>query len=110
MEFVDGTPIRRLPGLGIGQSLAWFSQVAYALAAMHRCRIVHCDVKPGNILVTRDNRIKLIDLGQSCPIGHRKTHAYGTPDFMAPEQSRRISLRWRLTYTASALRSLASHR
>lgn len=92
MEFIDGAPIRRLPGLSIGQSLAWFGQVAYALAAMHRCRFIHCDVKPGNILVMRDDRIKLIDLGQSCPIGHRKAHASGTRDFMAPEQTRRMPL------------------
>jgi eukaryotic-like serine/threonine-protein kinase len=92
MEFIDGAPIRRLPEMSIGQSLAWFGQVAYALAAMHRCRFIHCDIKPGNILVTRDDRIKLIDLGQSCPIGCRKAHASGTRDFMAPEQTRRMPL------------------
>ncbi len=92
MEYVDGSPIRRRPGLSVGQSLAWFAQVAYALAAMHRSQVIHCDVKPGNILVTEGNRIKLIDLGQCCTVGTRKTHASGTPDFMAPEQCRHMPL------------------
>jgi eukaryotic-like serine/threonine-protein kinase len=92
MEYVDGSPIRRSPGLSIAQTIAWFAEVAYALAAMHRSQIIHCDVKPGNILVTDDNRIKLIDLGQCCTVGSHKAQASGTPDFMAPEQSRHVPL------------------
>jgi len=33
--------------------------------------------------------VKIIDFGQSCPLGHRKTRLQGTPDFMAPEQVER---------------------
>ena len=92
MEYVAGSPLRRHPGLSIGQTLAWFGQVAQALAAMHRANLVHCDIKPGNILITRSNQVKLIDLGQSCTIGTRKQRVQGTPDFMAPEQIRRQPL------------------
>jgi len=35
------------------------------------------------------NRVKIIDFGQTCPIGHRKQRIQGTPDYMAPEQVKR---------------------
>ena len=43
-------------------------------------------MKPNNILVADSGAVKIIDLGQSCPIGTTKQRIQGTPDFIAPEQ------------------------
>lgn len=63
-----------------------FIQVAEGLQAMHRHGYIHADIKPNNILLTPDGGLKIIDFGQSCPLGHRKERIQGTPDFIAPEQ------------------------
>jgi serine/threonine protein kinase len=63
-----------------------FLHVAEGLLAMHRHGYVHADIKPNNILLTEGGGLKIIDFGQSCPIGHRKERIQGTPDFIAPEQ------------------------
>jgi serine/threonine-protein kinase len=47
---------------------------------------VHCDIKPNNILCNDAGEVKVIDYGQSCPIGTVKERIQGTPDFIAPEQ------------------------
>ena len=53
---------------------------------------VHADIKPNNVIVSRKGTVKVIDLGQSCRIGTVKPRIQGTPDFIAPEQVRRLPL------------------
>jgi len=60
--------------------------VAEGLRAMHSRGYVHADIKPNNILLTPGGGLKIIDFGQSCPIGHTKSRIQGTPDYIAPEQ------------------------
>src|SRR5205823_1159523 len=50
---------------------------------------VHCDLKPNNILLAPDGRVKVIDLGQACKVGTQKQRIQGTPDYISPEQVRR---------------------
>jgi len=53
---------------------------------MHVAGFAHADIKPNNILLGKDGGVKIIDFGQSCPLGTAKKRLQGTPDYIAPEQ------------------------
>lgn len=86
LELFDGSPMEFvLPGT-CAPIIALFTQAADALASMHKAGFVHCDLKPGNILVSSEGTVKIIDFGQACRIGTAKERIQGTPDYIAPEQ------------------------
>ena len=101
MEYVDGKSLREILNtrkkltpqltIHIGQS------VAAALDVVHSKNLVHRDVKPGNILLTRDGMVKLADFGiaKSTEAGGDLTSPnimMGTAKYLAPEQVRGIEL------------------
>jgi serine/threonine-protein kinase len=88
MELIDGTTLDQQPLLPVPKLLDVFMQVAHGLWSMHHLRLVHCDLKPSNILTCADGQVKLIDFGQTCKNGTLKERVQGTPDFIAPEQVR----------------------
>ncbi|HVE39888.1 MAG TPA: protein kinase [Planctomycetota bacterium] len=83
MEFVEGRPLPAFAPLPLIQ------KVAEALAYAHARGIVHCDLKPGNILVDQDGEPRIIDFGLARVLGRRGGRGpEGTPAYMAPEQVR----------------------
>jgi serine/threonine protein kinase len=92
MEHFDGKPLEETDTLSLGDVLLVFRMVAAGLNAMHQAGFIHCDIKPNNILINKSGVIKIIDLGQSCPIGTVKPRIQGTPAYIAPEQVRRKTL------------------
>ena len=92
MEYCPGVSVQQAPPADIAKAVAVFIQVTEALNHMHRSGFLHADMKPNNIIVAPDQTVKVIDLGQSCPIGTIKQRIQGTPDFIAPEQVHRKPL------------------
>jgi eukaryotic-like serine/threonine-protein kinase len=95
MELVDGQPLSALlrPGKPMppDQARELLSQAADALAAAHAKGIVHRDVKPANLMVTPDRRVKITDFGiarAARGVALTQTgQVMGTPQYLSPEQA-----------------------
>ena len=94
MEFVPGRSLQQLireeAPLPADRALRLATMVADGLAAAHRAGIVHRDVKPGNVMVTRSGVAKIGDFGlakRRLPIETDSSNESicGTPSYMAPE-------------------------
>lgn len=72
--------------LSVPQAAQLFREVAVGLVHSHNRGVLHCDLKPANILLDQDQRPRLADFGQS-RLSHEQTPALGTLFYMAPEQA-----------------------
>jgi len=86
MELVDGLTMEQLETEDLIQSCRLCREVARGLGVMHESGWIHADIKPNNIMLTDESSVKVIDFGQSCPVGTVKDRIQGTPDYIAPEQ------------------------
>jgi WD40 repeat protein/class 3 adenylate cyclase/tRNA A-37 threonylcarbamoyl transferase component Bud32 len=92
MDWVDGTDLETLlrdrgrPGLAASSVVEYLSDAAQALTHLHGQDppIIHGDVKPGNLILTRGGRVMLVDFGLSSAPNARRVRA-GTPGYRAPE-------------------------
>ena len=62
------------------------------LGALHKGEIVHCDLKPSNIMIKRNGTKKIVDVDSSCVPAEGTKHFRGTPYYMAPEQLGEVDL------------------
>ena len=107
MELVEGETLAERIARGpiqVDDALAIAREIADALEAAHARGIVHRDLKPGNVKLTPDGTVKVLDFGIAKALDGRKTGAplttsatqtgvvLGTPAYMSPEQARGTSV------------------
>ncbi len=108
MELIEGGSLEdlllRRGRLPVSEAVDLFQKICVGLNHCHGKGVLHCDVKPANILLAADNEPRLADFGQS-RMSHDQTPAMGTLFYMAPEQADLNSTpdsRWDV-YAAGAL-------
>ncbi|MCA9960542.1 MAG: serine/threonine protein kinase, partial [Anaerolineales bacterium] len=99
MEFVDGQTLKQIireqnklgQPMPINRALDLTIQICNGIGYAHRAHLVHCDVKPQNVLVTRDDRVKVADFGIARAISEAsqqmEKQVWGTPQYFSPEQA-----------------------
>lgn len=90
IEFVNGKTLDQFKNIPIGILLQVFRDVASALVMMHRRNIFHGDLKPNNILLSKSGHVKVFDFGLSWVKGQDKDRIQGTPEYMSPEQIKKM--------------------
>jgi serine/threonine protein kinase len=98
MEYVEGTSLAALVGRGralpVLPACNYVAQAAAGLQHAHRCGMVHRDIKPHNLMLTPQGRVKVLDFGLARFVSESASHGgltqqgtlMGTPDYIAPEQ------------------------
>src|SRR5258707_1389219 len=91
MEYIEGLPLDRVLEKGtlpFPRACAWIAHAAEALDAAHKRGVIHGDVKPANILITSDGKVKLTDFGMA-RVAKRDagdSPLLGTPAYWCTEQ------------------------
>jgi serine/threonine protein kinase len=91
MEYIQGQSLEKLLEKGsipYTKACAWVAEVATALAVAHKKGVIHGDVKPANILIAEDDRVKLTDFGMArlASRDSKDTPLLGSPAYWCPEQ------------------------
>lgn len=92
MEFVDGMSLEsylaRVGTLKLEMALPLIIQISRGLEAAHNAGVIHCDIKPANILLGRDGAIKVTDFGiarSAIRATGNISGTFGTPGYLPPE-------------------------
>jgi hypothetical protein len=92
MEYIAGRPASRVledAPVAPDMALRWVRQAASAVGHAHDSGVLHCDLKPANLLITPDDRVKVVDFGiarATFDVQNRRAPTRGTLPYMAPEQ------------------------
>lgn len=97
MEFVEGTDLKRIikdnGALAVERMMALAIQICAGIGYANRAGIVHADMKPQNVLVTRDDTVKVTDFGIAQVFTDQQPDqklavVWGSPHYFSPEQAR----------------------
>lgn len=100
MEYVPGTDLKtilqRRGSLSVEETLPLIIQACAGVGYAHRSGLVHCDVKPQNMIVTPDQRLKVTDFGIARLLATIHPHevnqvVWGSPQYFSPEQAAGLS-------------------
>ncbi|HMO14578.1 MAG TPA: protein kinase [Pirellulaceae bacterium] len=90
MDYIDHgsleDELRNRSTLPVDEAVELFEELAIGLMHLHGKGILHCDLKPGNVLLDPEKKPRLADFGQS-RLSHEQAPALGTLFYMAPEQA-----------------------
>ncbi len=96
MEFIDGRPLSAVlkasKVLSPERAAEIGASVAYALGYAHKNKVIHRDVKPGNVLITDDSQVKVTDFGIARALNTEESltqtgAVMGTATYFSPEQA-----------------------
>lgn len=99
-EYIDGETLEQILRRGsvpLDSAIRWASQAAHGLALAHERGVLHRDIKPGNLIVGRDGRVRVLDFGlaklESRGLSESESRlttdglVVGTAHYMSPEQA-----------------------
>ena len=100
MEYVPGETlkarIQREGHLSVAESLSIAKEIASALVQAHRMNIIHCDIKPHNILITKEGHVKVADFGIARAVSAATmtygNNVVGSVHYFSPEQAKGTTL------------------
>lgn len=96
MEFVPGSDLKNLlakkGNMSVESALNLMIQACAGVGYAHKNGLVHCDIKPQNLLITPDNQVKMVDFGIARALAsihpEEKTDiVWGSPHYFSPEQA-----------------------
>jgi len=96
MEYVPGTDLKTIlkqrGRFSLDEAVALMVQACAGIGYAHRVGLVHCDIKPQNMLVTPDQRLKVVDFGiaralASISPDEQTDVVWGSPQYFSPEQA-----------------------
>lgn len=96
MEYVPGTDLKSIiqqdGRFNVEEAVSLIVQACAGIGYAHRAGLVHCDIKPQNMLVTPDKRLKVVDFGiaralASITPDEKSDVVWGSPQYFSPEQA-----------------------
>lgn len=94
MELIEGITLKqyiaRKGKLSVREAISIAIQIAQGIECAHNNQIIHRDIKPQNIIISRDGKVKVTDFGiaRAASVNTHTTNAMGSVHYMSPEQAR----------------------